>query len=94
MVSTEWHSETVEEKEGTTVGTKNEDGVAVVTLYNPGDNNRLANNTTDIPEEPVPLASPAVTGDNTGLWIVGFLMVAMGMVAINLFDKKRQQESV
>ena len=51
--------------------------------------NRLANDGVEIPEEPVPLATPAVTGDSTGLWIVFFLMIAMGLAAINLFDKKR-----
>ena len=50
---------------------------------------RLANDGVEIPEEPVPLAAPAITGDSTGLWIVFFLMIAMGLAAINLFDKKR-----
>ena len=50
---------------------------------------RLANDGVEIPEEPVPLAAPAVTGDSTGLWIVFFLTIAFSMAAINLFDKKR-----
>ena len=52
-------------------------------------NNRLANDGIEITEEPVPLAAPVITGDDTGLWVAFFLAVAFGMVAINLFDKKR-----
>lgn len=56
-------------------------------------NNRLANDGVEIPDEPVPLAAPVVTGDSTGMWIAFFLMIAFGMVAINIFDKKRQHET-
>lgn len=51
------------------------------------------NNLVEIPEEPVPLATPARTGDSTGLWVALFLTVAFAMVAVNLFDKKRQHEA-
>ena len=50
-------------------------------------------NLVEIPEEPVPLATPAVTGDNSGLWIAVVLLSVFAMAAINLFDKKRQHES-
>ena len=61
--------------------------------WNPPQVNRLANNDVVINEEPVPLASPAITGDSTGLWVALFLTVAFAMVAVNLFDKKRQHEA-
>ena len=55
---------------------------------------RLANqNVEEIPEEPVPLAAPVITGDNSGLWIAVILLSVFAMAAINLFDKKRQQET-
>lgn len=44
----------------------------------------------EIPEEPVPLAAPVVTGDNSALWMAVVLMAMVAMVAINLNDKKRQ----
>ena len=50
-------------------------------------------NLVEIPEEPVPLATPAVTGDNSGLWIAVVLLSVFAMAAINLFDKKRQHEA-
>ena len=53
------------------------------------ENQRLANDDIVIAEEPVPLAKPAVTGDDTGLWIMAMLMITCCMVAINAFDKKR-----
>ena len=61
--------------------------------WNPPAVNRLANDDVVINEEPVPLASPAITGDSTGLWVAMFLTVAFAMVAVNLFDKKRQHEA-
>lgn len=61
--------------------------------WNPPQVNRLANNDVVINEEPVPLASPAITGDSTGLWVALFLTVAFAMVAINVFDKKRSHET-
>ena len=55
---------------------------------------RLANqNVEEIPEEPVPLAAPVITGDNSGLWIAVVLLSVFAMAAINLFDKKRQHEA-
>ena len=55
---------------------------------------RLANqNVEEIPEEPVPLAAPVITGDNSGLWIAVILLSVFAMAAINLFDKKRQHEA-
>ena len=50
-------------------------------------------NLVEIPEEPVPLATPVITGDNSGLWIAVILLSVFAMAAINLFDKKRQQET-
>ena len=47
----------------------------------------------EIPEEPVPLAPPVITGDNSGMWLAVILMSVFAMVAINLFDKKRQHET-
>lgn len=47
----------------------------------------------EIPEEPVPLATPVVTGDNSGLWVAVILIALCGIVAVNVFDKKRQHES-
>jgi hypothetical protein len=47
----------------------------------------------EIPEEPVPLAAPVITGDNSGLWIAVMLLSVFAMAAINLFDKKRQHEA-
>lgn len=61
--------------------------------WNPPQINRLANDDVVINEEPIPLASPAITGDSTGLWVALFLTVAFAMVAVNLFDKKRQHEA-
>ena len=57
-------------------------------------NQRLANEeAVEIPEEPVPLANPAITGDDTGLWIMALMMIACCMVVINVFDKKRSHET-
>ena len=50
-------------------------------------------NLVEIPEEPVPLAAPVITGDNSGLWIAVILFALCGIVAVNIFDKKRQHES-
>lgn len=47
----------------------------------------------EIPEEPVPLAAPVITGDNSGIWVAVILMSIFAMVAINLFDRKRQYEN-
>lgn len=58
------------------------------------ENQRLANEeAVEIPEEPVPLATPAITGDDTGLWVMALMMIACCMVAINVFDKKRNHEA-
>lgn len=55
---------------------------------------RLANqNVEEIPEEPVPLAAPVITGDNSGMWVAMILLSLFAMAAINLFDKKRQHEA-
>ena len=43
----------------------------------------------EIPEEPVPLAAPVVTGDNSFLWIVVVMIALCGVVAINVSDKKK-----
>ena len=56
-------------------------------------NQRLANDGVEIPEEPVPLAAPVITGDNTFLWVAFALMVAFCMVAVNLFGRKRNNEA-
>ena len=61
--------------------------------WEPPQINRLANDDVVINEEPVPLATPAITGDSTGLWVALFLTVAFAMVAVNLFDKKRKHEA-
>ena len=50
-------------------------------------------NLEEIPEEPVPLATPVVTGDNSGRWSAVVLMSVLCMVAINVFDKKKQHEA-
>ena len=50
-------------------------------------------NLEEIPEEPVPLAAPAITGDNSGLWVAVILLSLFCMVAVNVFDKKRQHEA-
>jgi len=58
------------------------------------ENQRLANDeAVEIPEEPVPLATPVTTGDDTGLWIMALLVIACGMVAVNIFDRKRTHET-
>ena len=56
---------------------------------------RLTNNDglEEIPEEPVPLAAPVITGDNSALWMAVVLLAMVAMVAINLNDKKRQYET-
>jgi hypothetical protein len=55
---------------------------------------RLNNNDgVEIPEEPVPLAAPVITGDNSGLWVAMILLSVFCMAAINVFDKKRQHET-
>ena len=51
---------------------------------------QLANEVVEIPEEPVPLAAPAVTGDSTGIWVGCFLAIAMSMLVINMYDSKRK----
>ena len=43
-----------------------------------------------IPEEPVPLAAPVITGDNSGLWIAVVLMAMVAVVAVNLNDRKQK----
>ena len=43
-----------------------------------------------IPEEPVPLAAPVITGDNSAMWMAVVLFALFGMVAINLSDKKQR----
>ena len=59
---------------------------------------RLNNhNLVEIPEEPVPLATPAVTGDNSFLWIAVVMLSMFGMVAINFFGthgKKGKYEAI
>ena len=66
----------------------------VVTVWTAPENQRLANEeAVEIPEEPVPLAAPAITGDDTGVWVMALLMIACCMVAINVFDKKRNHET-
>ena len=86
VATREWHTEVeVEEFEEDPV-----DPNPIVPRWNPPENNRLANDGEVIEEEEVPLAAPVSTGDNTGMWIAFFLMIAFGIVAINLFDKKRQ----
>ena len=42
----------------------------------------------EIPEEPVPLAAPVVTGSNSYLWILVVMMAILGMAIINLTSKK------
>ena len=42
----------------------------------------------EIPEEPVPLAAPVVTGDNSYLWILVVMMAVCGIVVINVSGKK------
>ena len=42
----------------------------------------------EIPEEPVPLAAPVVTGDNSFLWGLVVMMAILGMAVINLTSKK------
>ena len=63
------------------------------TPWNRPRNQRLANDGVEIPEEPVPLAAPVITGDNTALWVAFALMVAFCMVMVNLTDKKRNHET-
>ena len=42
----------------------------------------------EIPEEPVPLAAPVVTGSNSFLWGLVVMMAILGMAVINLTSKK------
>ena len=42
----------------------------------------------EIPGEPVPLAAPVVTGDNSFLWILVVMIALCGVVAINVSGKK------
>ena len=42
----------------------------------------------EIPEEPVPLAAPVVTGSNSYLWILVVMMAVCGIVVINVSGKK------
>ena len=42
----------------------------------------------EIPEEPVPLAAPVVTGNNSFLWGLVVMMAVLGMAVINLTSKK------
>ena len=89
VATREWHAEVEHEEDA-------EDPVdpeGIVPRWNPPENNRLANEGEIIEEEEVPLAAPVSTGDNTGLWIAMFMMIAFGIVAINLFDKKRQSNA-
>ena len=90
VATREWHAEV--ENEDTHEDPVDPDGI--VPRWNPPENNRLANDEGEvIEEEEVPLAAPVSTGDNTGLWIAFFVMIAFGIVAINLFDKKRQSNA-
>ncbi len=50
-------------------------------------------NLEEIPEEPVPLATPVVTGDNSNLWIAVILVSLFGMVVINITGKKGKYEA-
>ena len=43
----------------------------------------------EIPEEPVPLAAPVTTGDNSFLWILVVMMSVFGIVVINVSAKKK-----
>ena len=47
----------------------------------------------EIPEEPVPLAAPVVTGDNSFLWGLVVMMAVLGMAVINLTSKKNKYEA-
>ncbi len=47
----------------------------------------------EIPEEPIPLATPAVTGDNSNLWIAVILVSLFGMVVINVIGRKGKYEA-
>ena len=42
----------------------------------------------EIPEEPVPLAAPVITGSNSYLWILVVMMAVCGIVVINVSGKK------
>ena len=42
----------------------------------------------EIPEEPVPLAEPVVTGNNSFLWGLVVMMAVLGMAVVNLTSKK------
>ena len=43
----------------------------------------------EIPEEPVPLAAPVVTGDNSIVWVIAIAMAMLMLLAINLPMAKR-----
>lgn len=61
--------------------------------WTPPENHRLGNDTIEIPDEPVPLAEPIKTGDDTGIWVALALMIAFAMVAVNVTDNKRKHEA-
>ena len=55
--------------------------------------NNQEENLEVIPEEPVPLAAPVITGDTSDQWIVLILMTFFFMVVVNIDSKKRQHEA-
>lgn len=55
---------------------------------------RLNNhNLVEIPEEPVPLAAPVITGDNSFLWIAVVVLSLFAMAVINFTGKKGKYEA-
>ena len=45
--------------------------------------------TEEIPEEPVPLAAPVTTGDNSFPWMLIVMMAVFGMAVVNVIGKKK-----
>ena len=60
----------------------------------PPENHRLGGDTVEIPDEPVPLAGPIKTGDDTTVWAVLALAVVLAMVAVNVFGSKGRRGAV
>ena len=53
----------------------------------------VAEDTIEIPEEPVPLADAPKTGSDAIIWIALAIFAALGMAATRFTNKKRQHET-
>ena len=92
-----WHDESDPVEEPTTPDEEEEEEVVEEEEVTPPENYRVVINDDgleEIPDEPVPLASAPKTGDNSGLWILLVMVAAFGIVALNIFTKKRNTTSI